>query len=174
MNKLPIALGLSALFVVAGCGGGSSGGGTPTSPAASAAASPTSQPQATDAASKATATADIKTTYSTFFKSATPQATAVSLLEDGSTLGPAVADAAKIAKKDKTAESAVVLSVTFTSPTTATVIYNLLGNGKPLLAKADGNAVLQDGNWKVAKNTFCTLVGLGASAINLKKVPGCQ
>jgi hypothetical protein len=174
MNKLPVALALSGLVVVAGCSSSSSGGSTPTSTPPSAAASPTSQPQATDAASKAAATADISKTYATFFKSATPQATAVSLLEDGSTLGPAVADAARIAKKDKTKESAKVLSVKFTSPTTATVIYNLLGNGKPLLAKADGNAVLQDGTWKVRKTTFCTLVGLGASTIGLKKVPGCQ
>lgn len=173
MKKLPVALALSGLVVIAGCGGGSSsGGGSPSS--APAAASPTAQPSATDAASKAAATADIKAMYATFFNSATPHSTSVTLLENGSSLGPAVADAAKIAKKDKTKESAVVLTVKFTSPTAASVTYNLLGNGKPLLAKADGNAVLQDGKWKVAENTFCTLVGLGASTIGLTKVPGCK
>jgi hypothetical protein len=174
MNKLPVALALSGLVVIAGCSSSSSGGGTPTSAPPSAATSPTAQPQATDAASKTAATADITAMYATFFNSATPHSTSVTLLENGSSLGPAVADAAKIAKKDKTKETAKVLSVKFTSPTTATVIYNLLGNGKPLLAKADGNAVLQDGQWKVAETTFCTLVGLGASTIGLKKVPGCK
>jgi hypothetical protein len=174
MNKLPAALALSALVVVAGCSSGGSSGPATTTPSSSAAASPTAQPHATDAASKTAATADITTTYATFFKSGTPVSTAVGLLENGSTLGPAIKIAGRIAKKDKTKESATVVSVKFTSPTTATVIYNLLGNGKPLLAKADGNAVLQNGTWRVAENTFCTLVGLGASTVGLKKIPGCK
>jgi hypothetical protein len=174
MKKLPIALALSASFVLAGCGGGSSSGGGGATTAPSTAASPTSQPQATNAASKAAATADIKTTWSTFFLSGTPVSTAVGLLENGSTLGPAIKIAGRIAKKDKTKESAVVSKVTFTGPTNANVVYNLLGNGKPLLANADGKAVLQDGTWRVAQDTFCTLVGLGASTVGLKKIPGCQ
>jgi hypothetical protein len=169
MNKLPIALGLSAMVVLSGCGssGSSGGGGTPS------ATPPAAAPQATDAASKAAATTDIKHTWSVFFKSGTPVSTAVGLLENGSTLGPAIRDATRIAAAEKTKESAVVTKVVFTGPTNANVTYNLLGNGKALLQGSDGKAVLQNGAWRVAQTTFCTLVDLGASTVGLKKVPGC-
>lgn len=164
MRTLPVALGLSAVFVIAGCG---SSGSSPSTATKSAA------PQATDAASKAAATTAIKANWATFFNSATPQATAVGLLENGSTLGPAIKIAAKVAKAEKTSESAVVSKVVFTDPTHANIVYSLLGNGKPLLKDSTGKAVLQAGTWKVAQTTFCTLAVLGAQTIGLQKVAGC-
>jgi hypothetical protein len=162
MKKFPVALALSAIFVIAGCSSGSSGG------------SATVGPQATDAASKAAATTQIKANWATFFNSATPQATAVGLLENGATLGPAIKLAARVAKAEKTKESAVVTKIVFADSTHANIIYNLLGNGgKPLLANSDGKAVLQNGKWKVAQTTFCTLADLGAQTIGVKTVPGC-
>jgi hypothetical protein len=181
MKKLPIALGLALAFAVAGCSSGSSGGGggtttppatTPTTPAATQS---TAVPAATDAASQAAATKVIKTNWATFFKTSTPHATAVGMLQDGASLGPAVKDAAKIAKAGKTNESAKVKKVVFSPDgTSATVTYTLYGNGNPILKNTTGVAVLEDGQWKVSKITFCTLVGLGASSIGLTKIPGCQ
>jgi hypothetical protein len=162
MKTLPIALGLSAVFAVSACGGGSGTSSPP--PSASPAA------LANTAAGKAIATTQIKAHWATFFNSATPQPTAVSLLENGANLGPAIAFAAHLAKTEKLAESAVVTKVVFTDPTHAKVTYNLLGNGKPLLNGSNGEAVYVDGTWKVAQETFCTLVDLGAAG---KKVPGC-
>jgi hypothetical protein len=172
MNKLPIALGLSLLFAIAGCSSSSSGSGpAPTAPATTPSSS--APVGAVGTAGIAAAKAQITKNWAIFFKSATPHSTAVTLLEDGNTLGPAVADAAKIAKVSGTKESAKVTKITFPTPTTATVIYTLFGNGTALLKNSDGAAVFDNGTWKVSKITFCTLVSLGASEIHLKKVPGC-
>jgi hypothetical protein len=177
MRKLPVAIGLSAVVVLAGCSSGSSGGtggGGATASPSTGGASSSPQPIATDAAGKAAATTLIKTNWGTFFKSSTPHGTAVGLLQNGSTLGPAVKDAAKIAAAGKTKEAAKVTKITFApNGTSATVIYTLYGNGKPLLKNSSGTAVYEDGQWKVSQVTFCTLVDLGASSIGLKKVPGC-
>jgi hypothetical protein len=169
MKKLPIALCLSVVFILAGCGSSSSGGGSTSTPPATTSPTATSS-GATTAAAKAAATAQIKHNWAVFFKSATPHATAASLLEDGQNLGAAVKFAAKIAKASGTKEAATVRKVTFTTPTSATVVYTLYGNGKPLLPNADGQAVLVGSTWKVSQATFCTLVTLGAAG---KKVPGC-
>jgi hypothetical protein len=162
MNKLPIALGLSALVVVAGCGGSSSGGGNPTPTAPSVVAS--------DAAGKAAATAQIKENWATFFNSSTPSPQAIALLENGANLNGALKIAAAAAKKEKLKESAVVKTVTFTSPTGANVTYDLNAGGKALLPGADGKAVLVNGKWLVSSITFCTLVQLSAPG---KPIPGC-
>jgi hypothetical protein len=56
-----------------------------------------------------------------------------------------------------------VTSVTVTSPTTATVTYNLTAGGSPLLSGQTGTAVYEDGTWKVGDASMCGL---------LKLVPG--
>jgi hypothetical protein len=177
MKKLPIALGVSLLIALAGCSSSSSGGagGGTSSPATSPTASqPAPGPVATGAAGIATATKQLKANWATLFNSKTPHSKAVTLLENGSKLGPAVKDAAKIAAKEKTKESAKVTKITFGADgTTATVIYTLFGNGAAILKNSSGTAVIQDGQWKVSQITFCTLVDLGASVIGLTKVPGC-
>jgi hypothetical protein len=179
MKKLSIALGVSLLLALAGCSSSSSGGTTPGGGATStgpsvAASSPAPGPVATGAAGIATATKQLKANWATLFNSKTPHSKAVTLLQNGSKLGPAVKDAAKIAKKEKTKESAKVTKITFAADgMSATVIYTLFGNGTALLKNSSGTAVIQDGEWKVSQITFCTLVDLGASTIGLTKVPGC-
>jgi hypothetical protein len=165
MKKLSAVIVVSAIALAAGCSSSSSSGNsTPTSPPTSA------NPEATDAASKAAATTQIKQNWATFFKSSTPHATSVGLLQNGSGLGAAIAFAAHLAKTQGTKESATVKTVTFTSPTQASVKYVLYGNGTPLLPNADGVAVLDNGTWKVSQATFCGLVNLGAGN---KKIAGC-
>jgi hypothetical protein len=185
MKKLPIALLLSVLFVIAGCSSSSSGnggGGGSASPSTSTSASTPSTPPstpgavATGSAGIALAKKDIKKNWSTFFNSNTPEATAVGLLQDGSTLGAAVKLAARVAKHSKLKETAIVQKITFAAGgTTANVTFNLYGKkGSPaLLTDSPGVAVLDGGVWKVAKVTFCTLVGVGAQSLGIKKVPGC-
>jgi len=159
MRSIPLALSVVTVFAVAGCGGISGGEAqtTPTTPA-TAPADPTA------------ATTEITTAWTTFFHSGTDPQAAARLLENGSELGAAIKVAAKIQKKQKITEDAKVLHVTFTSPAAATVTYNLLSHGSVLLPNASGQAVLQDGHWKVSQSTFCTLVQLGAAG---KAVPGC-
>ncbi|HWC33550.1 MAG TPA: hypothetical protein VG650_01870 [Mycobacteriales bacterium] len=155
------AIGLVALLTAAGCGGSSSGG---------AAAQTTPTASATAPADPAAATAQITTTWQTLFHTGTKPAVALTLLENGDSLRGAIRIATKIQRQQKVTEDAKVSKVTFTSPTTATVNYELLSHGQALLPNATGQAVLQNGVWKVSQSTFCTLVQLGAGGT---KVPGC-
>lgn len=127
---------------------------------------PATSPGATAPADVAAATAAVKQVYAEFFSA--PVHKAMTLLQDGPTLGKAFKIAAKT--KGGASESAEVKSVTFAGPTTANVTYDLATNGSVVLHGANGQAVLIGGQWKVAKATFCTLVGLAQPG---KPVPGC-
>ncbi|HVT21494.1 MAG TPA: hypothetical protein VHE57_08925 [Mycobacteriales bacterium] len=162
MRTVYPVLAVAAILTIAGCGG-SSGGPASTTPEHHYAG-------ATAPSDQAAATAAITTTWQTFFHTGTDPKAAAQLLENGSRLGAAIKVAAKIQRKQKITEDAKVLGVDFTSPTAATVTYNLLSHGSVLLPKATGQAVLQDGRWKVSQSTFCTLVQLGAGGT---KIPGC-
>lgn len=172
MRRLPgttvlITAGLAGVVGLTGCGSSSSSStaATTTQPTTS---SPSSSPStaSTAPADPAAATAAVKKAYVTFFSS-NSEAKAEKLLEDGNQLSAAFKAAQKL--KGKAQESVKVHSVTFTSATTAGVKYTLFAKnpgapkaallGKPP-AYADGQAVLQNGKWVVAKATFCGLVSL--------------
>ena len=161
------AAGLSLLLVTA-CGGSSGGSSkaadTTPSPSASSSSAAANQP-----ADPAKATAEITANWEEFFAPTTPEATAQSLLQNADKLQQALAIAAK-AKASGNKTRAKVKGVTFTSPTEATVTYDLLVNGAVALAGSTGKAVLEGGTWKVSQVTFCTLVALSA---NGQPVPGC-
>lgn len=160
MRTLPAAAGLAALLAIAGCSSSSSGG----------AAAPAPTANATAPADPAQATADITHVWTTFFHTGTKPAVAKQLLQNGAHMGAAIKVAAQVQKKSKITEDAKVKSVAFTSPTDATVTYDLLSHGSTLLPGATGTAVFEDGHWKVSTTTFCTLVSLGAGG---KTIPGC-
>jgi hypothetical protein len=151
-----VALGAVLAGAVA-CSSSSSGGSTP----------PATTPTATNTAA---ATAQITTNWETFFNKNTPQATTVSLLQNGASLTQAVQLAAKINKNAGLNQRAKVKKVTFTSPTSATVTFALLNGTTPVLPNSEGTAVLVNGKWLVSETTFCTLVSLGN---NGKAPPGC-
>ncbi len=56
--------------------------------------------------------------------------------------------------------TARVTSATLLSPNSASVHFDLLAAGKPLLSDTPGNAARENGRWKVAAKTFCQLIGL--------------
>jgi hypothetical protein len=143
----------------AACGSSSSGGGSSTTP--------TSTPTAT---STAAAAAQIKQNWETFFNKTTPPAVTASLLQNGSSLRKAEELAAKINKQAGLNQRGQVTKVTLTSPTTATVTWNLMNGSTPVLKGSQGQAVLVNGKWLVSETTFCTLVALGN---NQQPPPGC-
>jgi hypothetical protein len=53
--------------------------------------------------------------------------------------------------------------------TKATVIYSLTMGGTPVLSDLKGEAVLQNGTWKVGDQSFCALLSLEQA-----KAPGCS
>lgn len=160
MRTITPALGLAALLALAGCGSSGSGGtGAQTTPVPVS-----STPDQTQAI------AAITSAWTTFFHTGTKPAIAEQLLQNGNHMAAAIRVAAQVQKQSKIVEDAKVTNVAFTSPTAATVTYNLLSHGSTLLPGATGQAVLQNGQWKVSSSTFCTLVALGAGG---KKIPGC-
>jgi len=148
------------------CGGGSTAkvSANSTTPPAS----PT--PSATAPADPAAAKAQIKANWEKFFAYRTKTAVAKSLLEDGSSMSGAIAFARLEQRQTHLKQAARVKLIVFTSATSANVTWALLNGTQVLLPSASGSAVYIDGTWKVSKQSFCTLVTLGA---NGKPVPGC-
>jgi hypothetical protein len=61
-----------------------------------------------------------------------------------------------------------------TSPTQATVVYDIVVSGSPVLSGQKGTAVLEGSTWKVGVSSFCGLVTLeqGGKTAGLPSV--CQ
>ena len=142
-------------LTLAACGGGSTKAAAPPATAAPTAAPTTATPP--DAA--------IAHAYTTFFNAATPPATALTFLENGSTYTPQLAQLAKLMPKGLTAK---VDSVSVTDASTATVTYELVGaDGTSLLGKpSSGKAVFSSGKWVVSASTFCGLATLAGATCN--------
>lgn len=115
----------------------------------------------------AVTTAAISANWITFFQNTTSIPDRVALLENGPSLQKAVEQRAVDPLQRQA--SARVVSVALDDATHATVTYDILLNGTPALTDAQGRSVLQDGVWKVGADSFCALIGLGATA----PIPGC-
>jgi hypothetical protein len=158
LHPAPAALAAAGCLILAACGGGS--GHHPSAksnPKASAAApaEPTSGPAALAA---------ITANWKTVFNGKAPIPERLSLAQDGSQLTAFIEKEAKTSLgQTATGSTAAVTSVTITSESQATVHYNLLLLGTPLLKNQTGIAVYQDGTWKVGIATVCGLAVLAFS-----------
>jgi hypothetical protein len=155
-------LGTSALIVLAvmttACGG--------SSPSSSS----TTKPSATTGGS---AVAQITANWKTFFNGKSSVSQRVALLQDGSQFQSTIS--AQAGGGLYSGLSAKVLKVTVTSPTQATVKYNLyLGGGSPLFSNRSGTAVLENGTWKVGVTSFCGLLILSNSGKTTGLPAACQ
>jgi hypothetical protein len=142
-------------LILAACGGGSSSSAKPASPSATASASaaePTSGPAAVAA---------ITANWKTVFNGKAPIPRRLALVQDGSQVAAFVQAQAKTSfGQAATGSTATVSAVTITSPSQATVHWDLLLLGTPLLKNQVGTAIYQDGIWKVAIASFCGLAYL--------------
>jgi hypothetical protein len=140
-------------LVLTACGGGGShqSSATPTA-SATTATEPTAGPAALAA---------ITANWKTVFNGKTPIPTRLALVQDGSQLATFVAAQAKTSFGSAAAGStATISSVTITSSSQATVHYQVLLLGTPLLKNQVGTAIYLDGVWKVAIASFCGLAYL--------------
>jgi hypothetical protein len=149
----------------------SSGGSSPsahhsnTRPSASATAEPTSGPAAVAA---------VKATWTTFFNGAVPIPKRLTLLQDSSQF------VSFVHAQEKTSIGALVLqatakvaSVKLGPARQATVIFTVLLNGSPLAKNLTGMAVYQDGTWKIAASSFCSLLRLAYGKKSHKLPAAC-
>jgi hypothetical protein len=165
--QLAAACGLAVLAMtvlagtVAACGSSSPSASGSSTPAATSAPA-TSAPATSSAPASATAgtgsTAAIITNWEAFFNAKTPDSKRIALLQDG----PEFASVIKSQSGSGLAAlaTAKVTHVTVSSPTQATVTYEILVSGTPELKNQTGTAVLEDGTWKVGVASFCGLLTL--------------
>ncbi|HLH84499.1 MAG TPA: hypothetical protein VKV38_14655 [Trebonia sp.] len=64
--------------------------------------------------------------------------------------------------------------MTVTSPTQATVKYDLTAGGQTVASNTTGVAVLQDGVWKVGDASFCGLLKQGSAFLNIPLPAACK
>ena len=155
------ALALAGLATsVAACGGSSpSPSSSSTSAPASTPAAPSSPMTSSSAPTGGTAaTTAITTNWEAFFNAKTPVSKRVSLLQNGSQFQSIIQ--AQAGSGLAALATAKVTHVTVSSPTQATVTYNILVSGTPQLKNQSGVAVLQNGTWKVGVASFCGLLTL--------------
>lgn len=164
------ALGLALAVAITACSSsGSSSSSSATSAPATSASSAASSPAGIGSG---TTEATIKANWEAFFSSSTPNSKRVQLLQNGQAFASAVS--AFSASPLASAVSATVTSVTVTSPTQATVKYNLTAAGQSVASGATGVAVLENGVWKVGDASFCGLLKQGAAFLNIPLPSACK
>jgi hypothetical protein len=151
------ALGLALAVAITAC---SSGNGTTTStpPATTPATSAAPGGPASTPANNAATTATIKANWEAFFSASTPTSKRISLLQNGQKFASEIQ---ALSGGIASAASAKVTSVTLTSPTQATVKYQILLGGVPApIPTQTGVAVYNNGTWQVGDASFCALLVL--------------
>jgi hypothetical protein len=144
----PLAVFFGALAAVAAACGSSSAS-TPSSP------TPSTSPSVS-------VTAAIKVDWEKFFAGTTPAAQKIPLVENGQQFAQTIQAQAQSPLARSTA--AKVASVKVTSANTATVKYSILLGKQVALADQTGQAVLQNGAWKVSAQSFQALLALEGAA----------
>ena len=146
-------LAAAGCLTLAACGGGST-------PAPSASPKPTATRSA-EPVSGAAAVAAITANWKTVFNGKAPLDRRLALVQNGSQLAAFVQAQAKTSfGQAATGSTATVSAVAITSPSQATVHYEVLLLGTPLLKNQVGTAIYLDGIWKVAIASFCGLAYL--------------
>ena len=153
LRQVLAALAATGCLIVVACGGG---GGHHTSAKPTASATTAAEPVTGPAA-----VAAITANWKTVFNGKAPIPSRLALVQDGPQVAAFVEAQAKTSfGAAATGSTATVSSVTITSPSQATVHYEVLLLGTPLLRNQVGTAIYLDGIWKVAIASFCGLAYL--------------
>jgi hypothetical protein len=157
LRQASAAMAATGCLILAACGGSSH-----SSSATSASPKPTvSTTTAAEPASGPAAVAAIRANWETVFNGKASLPSRLALVQDGSQVAAFVQAQAKTSFGAAAAgSSATISSVTVTSPAQATVHYEVLLLGTPLLKNQVGTAVYLNGVWKVAIASFCGLTYL--------------
>jgi hypothetical protein len=156
MRRAEARAALLALFIVAVAMLGAACAGLSARNSADSAPATVSLPPAADADT-------IAANFVMFFDGARPVAERIGLLEDGQHYEAQLETMAASAL-GKTVSVAISV-IASTSAATAEVKFSILVGGEPAVPDHAGKAVLQDGQWKVAAETFlAVLAQVGASS----------
>ena len=152
--------GVALTLALTGCSSSGNGGNAPTGggSAPTGGASPQSSGN-TDAAT----TRAVTHAYQVFFNGAGTTAQGVATLQHGAQFRSAIAKEEK-SNYGKQKSSASVSTVQQTGPHVAKVTFSIKVGDQSMLPNSIGYAVLEDGHWKVAAMTFCSLLTLEGTA----------
>jgi hypothetical protein len=126
-------------------------------------------------ADKATVAAVTKA-YAVFFSPKSSLAASLQALQHGPVFRTAVVAQSNSSQAQHA--GARVTKVVLLSPQVAAVTFDVLVSGAVLLPNRPGNAVRENGRWKVAAKTFCDLLALTNQAPqpckdpNITRLPG--
>ncbi|MGF7123578.1 hypothetical protein AB4Z09_17695 [Rhodococcus sp. TAF43] len=104
------------------------------------------------------ASKDVNDAFVAFFSGETSGGQKILLVQNGEAFADTINAQAESPMAKGT--TATVTNVDMDAPGHATVTYTIEMNGQPVLADRIGEAVEQDGQWKVAQGTFCDLLTL--------------
>ncbi|WP_030254637.1 MULTISPECIES: hypothetical protein [Streptomyces] len=162
---------------VAACSSSKSGSSasSPASASASASAGTSGSASAsatgTAPADPAAAKAEITTNWEKFFDPNTPIPDKAKLLQGGDALLPVLQGFSQDPRVGQV--QAKVGDVAFTDASDATVTYSLSLQGTVVEPSASGQAVLENGTWKVSRSTLCGLLTQAGGASGTP-IPGCS
>lgn len=139
-RRTALTFALLAGLTVAGCGSSAS-----AKPGASSSAN--------------SASAQVKADWIAFFSGTTPAARKIALVQDGSDFAKVI-DSQSTSGMAKSVAAKVTKVVIARSQKTATVHYSITIGGKPALVNQVGQALKQDGVWKVGAQSFCALLAM--------------
>jgi hypothetical protein len=159
---------MAAGMALAACSSSGGGGSKDSTPPSSPPSSPSSSASSSASFDRAAAQAEITKNWEAFFSKDTPLSKKVDYIEHGDQLKSTVQKFGSDPRLKQA--SAKVTDVFASSPTAATVKYQVLLNGKVVLPGAVGDAVFENGVWKVSDKTLCGLLGL----IGGPTLPGCS
>ncbi len=173
-TAIAAALVLLLAPALAACGGDDDDGGqattSPTAVTSTPGGSANESSAAGGPADPAAAEQEIRQNWEKFFDPDTSMAERQAVLEHGDRMGPVLGMFGNDARGRQA--QARVTQVEFTSPTEATVTYDLIVSGQTALPNASGKAVQEDGTWKVSVTTLCALVSLSGNG-SPTAMPGC-
>jgi hypothetical protein len=157
----------------------SSSASSPASPSASPTAGATGSPSpGAGATASGTAPADpvaakteITANWEKFFAPDTPIPDKAKLLQGGDELLPVLQSFSQDPRVGQV--QAKVSDVAFTDASDATVTYSLSLQGTVVEPSASGQAVLENGTWKVSRSTLCGLLTQAGGASGTP-IPGCS
>ncbi len=163
------ALSLVLVTAISACSSSASSSSSSSAASTAASTAASSAAASTPAASggSGNAVSEITTNWNTFFNPSTSNSRREQLLENGAKFSAAIS--AFSSSPLAAAVTSKVDSVTVTSPTAATVTYDLSAMGTTVASGASGNSVLQDGTWKVGDSVFCGLLSEAVTAGVVKK-----
>ncbi|RKT11532.1 hypothetical protein BX285_5484 [Streptomyces sp. 1114.5] len=164
---------LTLAGTVAACSSSKSGSSASSPASASASATPSAgaTPTGTAPADPAAAKAEITTNWEKFFDPNTPIPDKAKLLQGGDTLLPVLQGFSQDPRVGQV--QAKVSDVAFTDASDAAVTYSLSLQGTVVEPSASGQAVLENGTWKVSRSTLCGLLTQAGGASGTP-IPGCS